>query len=32
MSKASQRKGAEGERELAELLRSQGYDIRRGGL
>ena len=31
MGKASQRKGAEGERELAELLRSQGYDVRRGG-
>ncbi len=30
-AKASQRKGADGERELAALLRSHGYDIRRGG-
>lgn len=29
--KASQRKGAEGERELAALLRAQGYDVQRGG-
>lgn len=29
--KSSQRKGADGERELAELLREHGYDIRRGG-
>ena len=29
--KSSQRKGADGERELAELLRGYGYDIRRGG-
>ena len=29
--KSSQRKGADGERELAELLRGHGYDIRRGG-
>lgn len=29
--KTSQRKGADGERELAALLREQGYDIRRGG-
>lgn len=29
--KGSQRKGADGERELADLLRRQGYDIRRGG-
>lgn len=31
MSKASQRKGADGERELARLLREHGYDIQRGG-
>lgn len=29
--KASQRKGAEGERELASLLRGHGYEVRRGG-
>lgn len=29
--KASQRKGAEGERELAALLREQGFRIQRGG-
>ena len=29
--KGSQRKGADGERELAELLREYGYDIQRGG-
>lgn len=27
----SSRKGADGERELASLLREQGYDIERGG-
>ena len=31
MSKASQRKGAAGERELALLLSKLGYDIERGG-
>ena len=31
MGKASQRKGAEGERELAGKLREYGFDIRRGG-
>ena len=31
MGKASQRKGAEGERELAAILRARGYDIERGG-
>lgn len=31
MGKASQRKGADGERELARLLREHGYDIQRGG-
>lgn len=31
MGKSSQRKGAEGERELAEKLREYGYDISRGG-
>lgn len=31
MGKASQRKGAEGERELAAILRERGYDIERGG-
>ena len=31
MGKSSQRKGAEGERELAEKLREYGYDIKRGG-
>ena len=29
--KSSQRKGAEGERELAALLREHGYSIERGG-
>ncbi len=29
--KSSQRKGAEGERELAAWLREHGYDISRGG-
>ena len=29
--RSSQRKGAEGERELAEKLREYGYDIERGG-
>ena len=31
MGKASQRKGAQGERELAELLAAAGYPVRRGG-
>lgn len=31
MSRASQRKGAAGERELAAILRGRGYDIERGG-
>ncbi len=31
MSRSSQRKGAEGERELAEKLRQYGYDMERGG-
>ena len=31
MGKSSQRKEAEGERELAEKLREYGYDIERGG-
>lgn len=31
MGKASQRKGAAGERELAGKLREYGFDIRRGG-
>lgn len=31
LSKSSQRKGADGERELATLLRERGYDLRRGG-
>ncbi len=31
MSKAQQRKGAVGERELAALLRGFGYDVERGG-
>lgn len=31
MSKSQQRKGADGERELAAVLREHGYDIRRGG-
>ena len=30
-AKSSQRKGAEGERELASLLRTHGYAIHRGG-
>lgn len=29
--KLSQRKGADGERELAELLHGYGYEVRRGG-
>ena len=29
--KCSQRKGANGERELATILRRRGYDMRRGG-
>lgn len=31
MGKASQRKGADGERELAAILRDHGYEIGRGG-
>jgi len=31
MGAASQRKGADGERELAAILRGYGYDIKRGG-
>lgn len=31
MGKASQRKGAAGERELAAILRERGYDCQRGG-
>ena len=31
MGKSSQRKGADGERELADILRSYGYQIERGG-
>ena len=31
MGKSSQRKGASGERELAELLRDYGYNAERGG-
>ncbi len=31
MSRSSQRKGADGERELAEKLRQYGYDMERGG-
>lgn len=31
MGRVSQRKGADGERELASLLREQGFDIQRGG-
>lgn len=31
MGRASQRKGASGERELAALLREYGYNIERGG-
>ena len=30
MGKSSQRKGADGERELAAILREHGYDIERG--
>lgn len=30
MGKSSQRKGAEGERELASILQSAGYDVERG--
>ena len=32
MANSSQRKGADGERELAALLRGYGYDVRRGGV
>jgi len=32
MGTSSQRKGAAGERELANILREHGYDIDRGGL
>ena len=31
MGKSSQRKGADGERELAAILRRRGYDVERGG-
>ena len=31
MGKTSQRKGADGERELSGLLRQHGFDIQRGG-
>ena len=31
MGKSAQRKGADGERELAEHLRQYGFDMRRGG-
>lgn len=31
MGKSQQRKGADGERELAEQLRQYGYEIQRGG-
>lgn len=31
MGKSSQRKGADGERELVAILREHGYDIERGG-
>lgn len=31
MGKSSQRKGADGERELSALLRQHGFDIQRGG-
>ena len=31
MSSKSQRKGADGERELAAILRGRGYDCQRGG-
>ena len=30
MGRSSQRKGADGERELAGILRGRGYDIERG--
>ena len=31
MGKSSQRKGADGERELAAILREHGHDVERGG-
>lgn len=31
MGRSSQRKGADGERELAAILRDRGYDVERGG-
>ncbi len=31
MSRSQQRKGADGERELAEVLKGYGYDVTRGG-
>ncbi len=31
MGRSSQRKGADGERELAEILKEYGHDIQRGG-
>ena len=31
MGKSSQRKGADGERELAAILRERGHDVERGG-
>lgn len=31
MGRSSQRKGADGERELATILRERGYNIERGG-
>ena len=31
MGKSSQRKGADGERELVAILRERGYDVERGG-
>ena len=31
MGKSQQRKGADGERELAELLKGYGFDVKRGG-
>lgn len=31
MSRSQQRKGADGERELAEVLRGYGYEVERGG-
>lgn len=31
MGKSSQRKGADGERELATILRERGYNVERGG-